>query len=224
MKKEDKKIVKKAEPAAKYEPKKKAAPPAEIKKHAIKAKKEVKKASPAVKHEQKAKKKAIEAPKPAVIEKVVLAEERAEAKKPEVRPKVEKKKPPRTAQYHGVGGRKTAKARVWLYPGKGQYLINGKPMEDYACKRKILCKMALEPFVLTNTLHKYDVYADVSGGGSSSQIGAVRHGVSQALINANPEFRPVLRRTGLLTRDPRVKERKKYGQKRARKRFQYSKR
>ena len=87
-----------------------------------------------------------------------------------------------------------------------------------------MCKMALEPFTLTNTLNKYDVCVTVTGGGISSQMGAVRHGVSQALVSAQPELRQVLRRSGLLTRDPRVKERKKYGQKKARKRFQYSKR
>jgi len=204
-KKEKKEIKKKSVPAAK-----KAAP---------KIKKEVKKE---LKPKKAAKAEAalkIEAPKAAIAEKpahVVHVEERKAAP--------EKKKPPKKTQYHGTGGRKTSGARVWISEGSGKYLINGRTLENYTCGRQLLLKKAIEPLVATNTLGKYDIYADAYGGGVCSQIGAVRQGVSVALTHANPEHRPVLRKTGLLTRDPRVKERKKYGQKRARKRFQYSKR
>jgi small subunit ribosomal protein S9 len=205
----------------KKEIKKKAAAPA--KKAALKIKKEAKKAVPAGRQEIKLKKvpelktaPKIEAAKKAPVEKAPVAEVRKAA--------AEKKKPPKTVQYHGTGGRKTSGARVWISEGSGQYLINGKPLENYACGRKLLLKTAMEPFVATNTLGKFDVHAYAQGGGICSQIGAVRQGVSNAIIKANPEFRPVLRKLGLLTRDPRMKERKKYGQKRARKKFQYSKR
>jgi len=218
MKKEDKKITRKTAPAVKQEIKKKAVPVE--KKPAAKPKKEAKKAVPAARHELKVKKAPkIVAEAPKRPEKIAIAEEhKAEVKAPTI------KKPPKLIKYHGKGGRKTSGARVWLSAGTGRYIINGRTMEEYAVKRKILCKMAMEPFVITNTLGKYDVRADVHGGGYASQIGAVRQAVSQALTFANPELRPVLRKAGLLTRDPRVKERKKYGQKRARKRFQYSKR
>jgi small subunit ribosomal protein S9 len=204
-KKEKKEIKKKSVPAAK-----KTAP--KVKKE---AKKELKpKKAPLAEAALK-----IEAPKAAIAEKPVHAvhvEERKAAP--------EKKKPPKTTQYHGTGGRKTSGARVWISEGSGKYLINGRTLENYTCGRQMLLKKAMEPLVATNTLGKYDIYADAYGGGVCSQIGAVRQGVSVALTHANPEHRPVLRKTGLLTRDPRVKERKKYGQKRARKRFQYSKR
>jgi len=204
-KKEKKEIKKKSIPAAK-----KVAP--KVKKE---AKKELKpKKAP---HAEAALK--IEAPKAVIAEKpahVVHVEDRKAAP--------EKKKPPKTTQYHGTGGRKTSGARVWISEGSGKYLINGRTLENYTCGRQLLLKKAIEPLVATNTLGKYDIYADAYGGGVCSQIGAVRQGVSVALTHANPEHRPILRKTGLLTRDPRVKERKKYGQKRARKRFQYSKR
>jgi small subunit ribosomal protein S9 len=204
-KKEKKEIKKKSTPAAK-----KAAP---------KVKKEVKKELKPKKAPQTEAVLKIEAPKAAIAEKathVVHVEERKAAP--------EKKKPPKIVQYHGTGGRKTSGARVWISEGSGKYLINGRPIENYTCGRKLLLKMAMEPFVATNMLGKYDVYADAYGGGVCSQIGAVRQAVSNAIIQAKPEHRPILRKTGLLTRDPRMKERKKYGQKRARKRFQYSKR
>jgi small subunit ribosomal protein S9 len=210
----------------KKETKKKAAPAA--KKAAPKAKKEVKKSlapakpAPEVKQEIKPKKISkesapkVEAPKQAPVEKAPLIEERKAAP--------EKKRPPKVVQYHGTGGRKTSGARVWLSQGTGRYIINGKPLENYTCKRNLLLKMAMEPFVVTNTLGKYDVQANANGGGICSQIGAVRQAVSVAIMQANPEFRAALKKAGLLTRDSRMKERKKYGQKRARKRFQYSKR
>ena len=201
-KKGKKEIKKKVTPAPK-----KSAP--KVKKE---AKKEIKKKkAPKIEAAPK-----VEQPKLAVHEKAHHIEERKAAP--------EKKKPPKVVRYHGTGGRKTSGARVWISEGSGKYLINGRPIENYTCGRKLLLKMAMEPFVATNTLGKYDVYADAHGGGVCSQIGAVRQGVSVALTKANPEHRPVLRKTGLLTRDPREKERKKYGQKSARKRFQYSKR
>jgi small subunit ribosomal protein S9 len=135
-----------------------------------------------------------------------------------------KKKPAKTVQFHGTGGRKTSVARVWMSKGNGQYHINGKPLEDYICGRKLLLKVAMDPFVATNTVGKYDIYAHANGGGICSQVGAVREAVSEAMMQDNPEFRAVLKKSGFLTRDPRMKERKKYGQKRARKRFQFSKR
>jgi len=207
--------MKKAESKkGKKEIKKKAAP-AE-KRPVPKPKKEIKKEikpKKAVKVEAAPK---IEVPKAAPPEKTHVTEERKALP--------EKKKPPKIMRYHGTGGRKTSGARVWISEGSGKYLINGRPLENYTCGRQLLNKMAMEPFVATNTMGKYDVYADAIGGGVCSQIGAVRQAVSQAIAIAKPEHRPVLRKTGLLTRDPRVKERKKFGQKRARKRFQYSKR
>jgi len=191
-----------------------------------KEKKEIKKkvAPPAKKAVPKARKEV----KPKKLQKAeAIPAEKAphvEEHKTETRRLPEKKRPPKVVRYHGTGGRKTSGARVWISEGSGKYLINGRPIENYTCGRKLLLKMAMEPFVATNTLGKYDVYADAHGGGVCSQIGAVRQGVSVALTQANPEHRPVLRKSGLLTRDPREKERKKYGQKRARKRFQYSKR
>jgi small subunit ribosomal protein S9 len=219
----------------KKEVKKKAAAPA--KKPAVKAKKEVKKeAKP---KEAKPKKKIekheaapvfTEVPKVEVkpvepkIERVELVAHKPEVKVQEKRSAPFIKNPPKKAYFHGTGGRKTSQARVWLSKGSGKYIINGKPMEKYACGRTLLLKQALEPFTLTNTANQYDIKASVHGGGICSQIGAVRQAVSAAISRENPELRIVLRRTGLLTRDPRVKERKKYGQKRARKRFQFSKR
>jgi len=127
-------------------------------------------------------------------------------------------------KFHGVGGRKTSIARVWLKPGNGKFIINGRSLEQYVCNRPILMFQAVQPFAITSTSNKYDVYANVYGGGVASQVGAIRNAISRALIEANPELRPPLRTTGMLTRDSRIKERKKYGRKKARKRFQYSKR
>ncbi len=124
---------------------------------------------------------------------------------------------------HAVGKRKTAVARVWMKPGTGMIIINKRPMEEYITREtdRILVK---EPFELTGTLGKFDIKVNVRGGGISGQAGAIRHGISRALAISNPEFRLSLKKAGLLTRDPRMKERKKYGQPGARKRFQYSKR
>lgn len=129
-----------------------------------------------------------------------------------------------TPKYYGTGRRKTAIARVWVSSGKGRITVNGKPWEAYFGKRALFSLMMKEPFAATSTEGQFDVIAKAHGGGLSGQAGAVRHGISRALLKMNPDFRKPLRRKGLLTRDPRVKERKKYGHKRARKSFQFSKR
>ncbi|MDD5206002.1 MAG: 30S ribosomal protein S9 [Desulfobacterales bacterium] len=122
-----------------------------------------------------------------------------------------------------VGKRKTAVARVWLLPGNGAITINRKPMDQYITREidKILIR---QPLVLTDTLGKYDIHVNVRGGGLTGQADAIRHGVSRALISLTPELRPILKKAHLLTRDSRVKERKKYGLRGARARYQYSKR
>jgi len=122
-----------------------------------------------------------------------------------------------------VGRRKEAVARVRILSGKGKILVNGVPYENYFVREtdRIIIQ---QPFRLTNLLDKYDIVAVIRGGGLSGQAGALRHGISRALILAEPETKDVLRKNGLLTRDPRMKERKKYGQKGARKRFQWTKR
>ena len=122
-----------------------------------------------------------------------------------------------------VGRRKEAVARVRILSGKGKILVNGLPYENYFIREtdRIIIQ---QPFRLTNLLDKYDIVAVIRGGGLSGQAGALRHGISRALILAEPETKDVLRKNGLLTRDPRMKERKKYGQKGARKRFQWTKR
>lgn len=125
--------------------------------------------------------------------------------------------------YYGTGKRKTAVARTWLRPGKGSVTINQRDVDDYFSRET--AKMIVEqPLVLTDTYGSFDVNVNVSGGGISGQAAAVRHGITKALLQVNPEFRPILKRAGFVTRDPRIKERKKYGQKGARARFQYSKR
>jgi small subunit ribosomal protein S9 len=129
-----------------------------------------------------------------------------------------------TVTYYGTGHRKNATAKVWLVPnGSGEITVNSKPLAAYVCRR-LLERLVVQPFEVTETLGRYDVKARVLGGGITGQAGALRHGISKALIEADPELRPVLRRLGFLTRDPRVKERKKYGRKRARRGFQFSKR
>ncbi|MBI2954198.1 MAG: 30S ribosomal protein S9 [Chloroflexi bacterium] len=125
--------------------------------------------------------------------------------------------------FYGTGRRKTSIARVQLHPGAGQVLINGKPVQDLFA-RPALQTQILEPLRLTNTLNRFTVIAKVAGGGMAGQAGAIRHGIARALSVAAEESRPVLRKAGLLTRDPRMKERKKYGLKRARKAPQYTKR
>ncbi|MGA2935539.1 MAG: 30S ribosomal protein S9 [Syntrophobacteraceae bacterium] len=126
-------------------------------------------------------------------------------------------------RFYATGKRKTSIARVWLQPGTGQIVINRKPADDYL-DRETNKMVIAQPLVLTGTLGKLDVSINVLGGGISGQAGAIRHGISKALLELNPEYREVLKRAGFLTRDSRVKERKKYGRKSARARFQYSKR
>jgi small subunit ribosomal protein S9 len=125
--------------------------------------------------------------------------------------------------YYATGKRKTAIARTWITPGNGEITINGSPMDDYF-KVEVVKTIIKQPLVLTNTLESFDVKARVAGGGFSGQAGAIRHGITKALILANPELRKALKKAGFVRRDARVKERKKYGQKGARARFQFSKR
>ncbi len=128
------------------------------------------------------------------------------------------------AYYYGTGRRKSAVARVRLYPGTGQMIINSKTPEDYFGGRSIYQQMIQQPLALTDNSSKFNVTVKVLGGGVTGQAGAVRHGLARALIQADVNFRAVLKKAGLLSRDPRVKERKKAGLKRARKAPQYTKR
>ncbi|MFQ5839756.1 MAG: 30S ribosomal protein S9 [Candidatus Methylomirabilales bacterium] len=128
-----------------------------------------------------------------------------------------------TATFTGTGRRKSAVARVRLQAGAGQISINRRLPEHYF-GRAVLRMIISQPLKLAGIEGKYDVIVNVKGGGPSGQAGAIRHGLSRALLNLNEEFRPALKRAGFLTRDPRVKERKKYGQRGARARFQFSKR
>ncbi len=126
-------------------------------------------------------------------------------------------------QFYGTGRRKEAVARVFVKLGSGKYEVNGRPVDDYF--RNVAWRnAAIEPLKFTETLSQVDVIASVKGGGPGGQSGAVRMGLSRALARFNTELRPRLRKSGFLTRDSRMKERKKYGQKGARKRFQFSKR
>ena len=125
--------------------------------------------------------------------------------------------------YLGTGRRKKSIARVRLMDGKGKITVNGKDLNDYF-GTEILKVIVNQPFTVTNTVSKYDVDCKVVGGGFTGQAGAVRHGIARALNEANAEFRPALKQNGFLTRDPRMKERKKYGLKKARKAPQFSKR
>ena len=126
-------------------------------------------------------------------------------------------------QNYGTGRRKTAAARVFLRPGSGAVEVNGRPLDDYF-PNEVLKMVIKQPLLLTETAEKFDIVATVFGGGSAGQAGAIRHGISRALLEWNGELRDRLKSAGLLTRDPRKKERKKYGQKGARARFQFSKR
>ena len=125
--------------------------------------------------------------------------------------------------FYATGKRKCAVARVWLQEGEGKFLINKCSLEEYF-PRETSRMIIKQPFELTNTLGKYDVRVNVLGGGISGQAGAIKHGIAKALLEVNQEFRNVLKKVGFLTRDARIKERKKYGRKKARKRFQFSKR
>jgi small subunit ribosomal protein S9 len=128
-----------------------------------------------------------------------------------------------TAQYYGTGRRKTSTARVFLRPGSGAITVNRKPIESSfpAESQRLLIRM---PLIVTETAERFDVLATTAGGGVTGQAGALRLGIARALLGFNEELRSALRKAGLLTRDPRAKERKKYGMAGARKRFQFSKR
>ena len=125
--------------------------------------------------------------------------------------------------FQGTGRRKKSIARVRLTAGKGNIVVNGRSLDEYF-GTEILKVIVNQPFAVTNTVGKYDVIVKVVGGGYTGQAGAIRHGIARALNEANSEFRPVLKANGFLTRDPRMKERKKYGLKKARKAPQFSKR
>jgi small subunit ribosomal protein S9 len=126
-------------------------------------------------------------------------------------------------KYYATGRRKTAVARVWIWPGEGKLVVNKRPLEDYFTLASWRTDIA-KPFVVTATEGKFDVLSTVKGGGITGQMGALRHGIARALEQVDGSYRSALKKAGLLTRDPRMKERKKYGQPGARKRFQFSKR
>ena len=130
---------------------------------------------------------------------------------------------PKTPEFLGTGRRKTAVARVRLAVGSGKIVINGRALENYF-PTEVLRGVVTQPFTVTQSLAKYDTRVNVAGGGPAGQAGAVRHGIARALLVVDPNLRPSLKADGLLTRDPRMRERKKYGQPGARKRFQFSKR
>ncbi|MBQ4311974.1 MAG: 30S ribosomal protein S9 [Oscillospiraceae bacterium] len=129
----------------------------------------------------------------------------------------------KTQFYYGTGRRKSSVARVRLYPGSGKITINGRGIDDYF-GLETLKLIVRQPLTLVDMLDKFDVVCTVAGGGVTGQAGAIRHGISRALIVFNPELRPAVKKAGLLTRDPRMKERKKYGLKAARRAPQFSKR
>jgi small subunit ribosomal protein S9 len=126
-------------------------------------------------------------------------------------------------EFYATGKRKLAIARTWLRPGTGLITINGRPIDQYF-SRETAKMVVLQPLELTETVGKFDILVNVSGGGLSGQAGAIKHGISKALLVYDPQLRAVLKKAGFVSRDSRVKERKKYGQKGARARYQYSKR
>ncbi len=131
--------------------------------------------------------------------------------------------PKDTPVYYATGRRKHATARVYVRPGNGQFLVNKRTLDEYFDRET--SKMVIkQPLALTETLGKVDISVNVDGGGLTGQAGAIKHGISRALTQIDPEYRPILKQAGFLTRDARIKERKKYGQPGARKRFQFSKR
>jgi small subunit ribosomal protein S9 len=125
--------------------------------------------------------------------------------------------------YYATGRRKTAIARTWLKPGNGIIMVNEKPVDDYFSVAAAKA-MVVQPLILTNNLGSYDVMIRVLGGGINGQAGAIRHGITRALLQVDPDLRLALKKAGFVTRDSRVKERKKYGQRGARARYQFSKR
>lgn len=128
-----------------------------------------------------------------------------------------------TIQNYGTGRRKSATARVFIRPGSGEIVVNKRKLEEYF-PNEVHRMVIRQPLHLTDSANKFDILVNVNGGGLAGQAGAVRHGLTRALIELNPEFRTRLKKAGFVTRDPRIKERKKYGQKGARARFQFSKR
>lgn len=126
-------------------------------------------------------------------------------------------------KYYATGKRKSAIARVWMKLGEGNIVINKRPIDEYLTT-DIARMIVSQPLELTNTMGRYDITVNVKGGGYSGQVGAIKHGISLALLKINGEFRDSLKKAGFITRDSRIKERKKYGQRSARARFQYSKR
>ncbi|NLW55878.1 MAG: 30S ribosomal protein S9 [Firmicutes bacterium] len=126
-------------------------------------------------------------------------------------------------RYYGTGRRKSSVAKVWLVPGQGKIIVNKRELSDYF-GRKVLEVLVQQPLEQTGTVGKFDVIASVTGGGISGQAGAIRHGIARALLEVDSEYRLPLKRAGFLTRDSRVKERRKYGLKKARKAPQFSKR
>jgi len=126
-------------------------------------------------------------------------------------------------QYYGTGRRKTSSARVYLRPGSGDFRVNDRSLDVYF-PSDMLKMIVRQPLALTETVDTFDIFVRVDGGGTTGQAGAMRHGIARALVEYNHELRPTLKKAGLLTRDPREVERKKYGQPGARKRFQFSKR
>jgi small subunit ribosomal protein S9 len=126
-------------------------------------------------------------------------------------------------RFYGTGRRKTSVARVWIRPGSGRIVVNRRTFEDYF-PRETLRMIIAQPLQLTNTAGQVDILATVAGGGPTGQAGAVRHGIARALVRLDDQLRSTLKKAGLLTRDPRMRERKKYGQPGARQKFQYSKR
>ena len=129
----------------------------------------------------------------------------------------------KSAKYYGTGRRKKSIARVYLVPGKGEITINKRSIDDYF-GLETLKVIVRQPLTATDTVDKFDVIVTVKGGGYTGQAGAVRHGIARALLQADPDYRPTLKKAGFLTRDPRMKERKKYGLKAARRAPQFSKR
>jgi small subunit ribosomal protein S9 len=125
--------------------------------------------------------------------------------------------------FYGTGKRKSSVARVWLKPGAGRIVVNNKALDEYF-GRETSKMVVRQPLELTENVDKFDIFVNVCGGGDSGQAGAIKHGITKALLEADPELRGDLKKAGFITRDSRVKERKKYGRAAARKRFQYSKR
>jgi small subunit ribosomal protein S9 len=207
---------------------------AEEHKKTVKKEKAAPKAKAPVHHKKPKEEAAHEAPAKAVAHHPHHApaehkEHKAAEHKPVEHKHVAPRQPKKTAlpkgeKYYGTGRRKEATAKVWLTPGSGKMTLNGKTLKEYFCGRRLLEFIATRPFVATKTEGKFDVHAELLGGGVPSQADAIRMGIARALVVLNPALKTILKHEGLMTRDPRMKERKKYGLKRARRAFQYTKR